>query len=749
MSQYLPEVAWSTIASNVTLGASAYRYYITVNPLDPNEPGASPMTVAINDWFIDFAGYPFLIEEVNGSVLTVYDILERGDGVISAYAPYANKLGYVYRPLNGAIILTQAQLRKLDSSAADIITPIEKGIIWKYRGIEIDALYGDSEVIETIAQESVDNITKLSLSPEFILRAEEDGWRGGKKYSLSLDGLLHNNLQGVQGTGLDDDYIHLDQDQIDALWTKDGLNITRDSAASLTGILSVDEIKSHTDALPLIKKDGNNVRFSTCILSDCVNDRVGIFTETPLYTVDINGTVRIGTLTGLIKGTTGVLSTATAGTDYENPLTFQHSLTRNINTINLVGDSSAPGNSKYYGTNSSGTKGYYDLPSSGGTPGGSDTYVQFNDGGSFGGDSGLTFNKTTDALTCAGVITGSNIETNATSLSTRLGMDSGKNEDESAARYNTFLGYRAGRSITTAEGNTYIGNDAGYSGNGIQSVYVGNQSGYTGSGSYNTFVGSFSGKSNTGSNSVFIGYYAGNSNTSGIRNTFIGNDSGRSNLTGGTNTYLGYYSGYNSTGGGNLFLGAYSGQYETGSDKLFIDNQTRTNEATARTSSMIYGVFNSTASSQELYLNSKLYCRYLTNAIKTDRVYYDSSTKELSYRSDAFAALTDGATVTWDCTTGLNKTLTTTRSSFTINITNMSNGMKGELLIFTTTSAVITVPSGYSKNYTNGDYPVVQQTIITFNATNLTATSGLSIEWSYDGTRFYYNVKTLRNESGD
>ena len=32
------------------------------------------------------------------------------------------------------------------------------------------------------------------------------------------------------------------------------------------------------------------------------------------------------------------------------------------------------------------------------SPGGSDTQIQFNDGGSFGGDSGLTYNKTTDTL---------------------------------------------------------------------------------------------------------------------------------------------------------------------------------------------------------------------------------------------------------------------------------------------------------------------------------------------------------------
>jgi hypothetical protein len=38
-----------------------------------------------------------------------------------------------------------------------------------------------------------------------------------------------------------------------------------------------------------------------------------------------------------------------------------------------------------------------------GSPGGSDTYVQFNDGGStFGGDAGLTYNKTTDTLTITG-----------------------------------------------------------------------------------------------------------------------------------------------------------------------------------------------------------------------------------------------------------------------------------------------------------------------------------------------------------
>tara|TARA_R110002020_G_scaffold133392_17_gene297699 strand:- start:1632 stop:3035 length:1404 start_codon:yes stop_codon:yes gene_type:complete len=44
----------------------------------------------------------------------------------------------------------------------------------------------------------------------------------------------------------------------------------------------------------------------------------------------------------------------------------------------------------------------------GGTPGGSSTQVQFNDGGSFGGDSGLVFDKSSDALTIGGTTKASN-----------------------------------------------------------------------------------------------------------------------------------------------------------------------------------------------------------------------------------------------------------------------------------------------------------------------------------------------------
>lgn len=55
-------------------------------------------------------------------------------------------------------------------------------------------------------------------------------------------------------------------------------------------------------------------------------------------------------------------------TDAESPLTFQQSLSRTANTINLAGDADPPGNSKYYGTDASGVRGWHDLPAAGGGP---------------------------------------------------------------------------------------------------------------------------------------------------------------------------------------------------------------------------------------------------------------------------------------------------------------------------------------------------------------------------------------------
>ncbi len=48
------------------------------------------------------------------------------------------------------------------------------------------------------------------------------------------------------------------------------------------------------------------------------------------------GNLTVGSLTGILKATGGVVSAATAGTDYENPLTFAYPLTRSVNTVSLA-----------------------------------------------------------------------------------------------------------------------------------------------------------------------------------------------------------------------------------------------------------------------------------------------------------------------------------------------------------------------------------------------------------------------------
>lgn len=67
---------------------------------------------------------------------------------------------------------------------------------------------------------------------------------------------------------------------------------------------------------------------------------------------------------------------------------------------NLFFDSDATAGSNLYGCTSSNT--WTLLGGGSGSPGGSNTQVQFNDSGAFGGDSGLTYDKSTDQLSAAG-----------------------------------------------------------------------------------------------------------------------------------------------------------------------------------------------------------------------------------------------------------------------------------------------------------------------------------------------------------
>ena len=179
-----------------------------------------------------------------------------------------------------------------------------------------------------------------------------------------------------------------------------------------------------------------------------------------------------------------------------------------------------------------------------------------------------------------GNIGSSNMETNSTSRTTRLGINSGLNEDENGVRSNVFIGYESGYSNTIGSENVFLGLQTGYSNTtGSDNVFLGTYSGlYNMDGSDNVFLGTYSGLYNTtGSDNVFLGFQTGYSNIEGSENIFLGLNSGYFNTAGYYNIFLGYYSGYsNTTGSDNVFLGLNSGYSNTtGSNNILIGSNAR------------------------------------------------------------------------------------------------------------------------------------------------------------------------------
>ena len=113
------------------------------------------------------------------------------------------------------------------------------------------------------------------------------------------------------------------------------------------------------------------------------------------YPITIDGTMTVdGILIDVNDNRNSSSGTATA-------------LNANIANVSISGGSAG----YYLQTDGVGTLTWAAGAGGGGSPGGSNTQIQFNDAGSFGGNSGLTFNKTTGLLSITGNVTGGNINT--------------------------------------------------------------------------------------------------------------------------------------------------------------------------------------------------------------------------------------------------------------------------------------------------------------------------------------------------
>lgn len=150
------------------------------------------------------------------------------------------------------------------------------------------------------------------------------------------------------------------------------------------------------------------------------------------------------------------------------------------------------------------------------------------------------------------------------------------------------------------------------------------------------------------------------------------------------NTAIGNYAGYSATGNSNVFIGHCAGYDETGSGKLYI--------ATGATNPLIYGDF----VNKYVQINGSIIEPYIS--------------------------ISSGATVNWDAYAGTNRTLTA-GSSFILNLTNLINGMQGDLRLNVTNILSITLPT----SKLNGS--VIDLTIGVYHLT-----------WTYDGSNLEFSI---------
>ncbi len=306
---------------------------------------------------------------------------------------------------------------------------------------------------------------------------------------------------------------------------------------------------------------------------------VGIGTTTPGSKLSVGGDINF---TGTLYQNGVAFS---SGSSY----TFANSVSTSSGTVALVGDTTNPGNSYYYGTDAGGTKGFFLLPSVGASPftlDSSNNLWSSNTNEPSGtnmftvGDHAGN-NTSTQKSNFIGYYAGENA-TNAYN-SNFIGVNAGDNA--TYADKSNFIGHRAGDTATNAYRSNFIGRYAGYSAaNANNSNFVGQQAGYHADNAYSgNFIGNNAGFYATSAyNSNFIGREAGQSATDAYNANFFGFGAGEGAVSANNSFFVGYQAGLSADNANNsIFLGYNAGLNDSvnnsgGGTSILIGDNTST-----------------------------------------------------------------------------------------------------------------------------------------------------------------------------
>jgi len=227
----------------------------------------------------------------------------------------------------------------------------------------------------------------------------------------------------------------------------------------------------------------------------------------------------------------------------------------------------------------------------------------------YGYGAGLHCHANRDKSTFIGSYAG---DYNTSGTYTAIGYKAGNNTSSGySLHYGVSVGAYAGENNQYGFYNVLLGGYAGNTCDGEGSIAIGYRALFstTSAADNNIAIGMEAMDSSvTGDANIGIGRRSGYSLTSGNANTMIGDGTGLDLTTGNYNTFLGYQAGYNVTGGNDhLFLGYQAGDDITSANNLFIVN---TQGTTSTTGALLYGVFDPTASSQDLTVNADLKITY-------------------------------------------------------------------------------------------------------------------------------------------